>query len=61
MGGKEEWEGEGDGNKEEVDGGWSENRNGEGIVVERVRWGRERWRVVGVYVNGDMERILQDI
>lgn len=23
--------------------------------------GRERWRVVGVYVNGDMERILQDI
>lgn len=45
----------------EVDGGWSKNRNGEGIVVERVRWERERWRVVGVYVNGDMERILQDI
>lgn len=26
--------GEGDVNKEKVDGGWSENGNGEGIVVE---------------------------
>lgn len=31
----------------------------EGIVVESVKYGKGRIRVVGVYVNGDMEKKLE--
>ncbi|EFN86824.1 hypothetical protein EAI_04480 [Harpegnathos saltator] len=30
-----------------------------GIIVGKVRLGREWWRVVGVYVNGDIEEKLE--
>lgn len=37
----------------------------EGMVIGRVRReverGLERWRIVGVYVNKDMERVLQEM
>ncbi|EZA49489.1 hypothetical protein X777_12283 [Ooceraea biroi] len=31
----------------------------EGLMVGKIRCGRERWRVVGVYVNGDIEEKLE--
>lgn len=31
----------------------------EGIIASVVKVGKERWRVVGVYVNEGMERTLQ--
>lgn len=33
----------------------------EGVMRREVRWGRNRLRVVGVYVNGDMEKKLEAI
>lgn len=29
----------------------------EGIMMERVKAGKEEWTVVAVYVNGDMEKL----
>lgn len=33
----------------------------EGMVIGRVKRGKERWRIVGVYVNKDIERMLQEV
>lgn len=33
----------------------------EGIVLGYVRLGRELWKIMGVYVNRDIERILEEI
>lgn len=33
----------------------------EGIMMGRVKHGKERWRIVGVYLSGDMERALQGL
>lgn len=33
----------------------------EGIIVGKVRQGRGVWRVVGVYMNGDMESKLEKL
>lgn len=32
-----------------------------GIIMGYVRQDRERWRIVGVYVNGDIEQKLQKV
>lgn len=34
-------------------------REKEGMIVGRVRKGKERWRIVRVYVSDGIERILQ--
>lgn len=31
----------------------------DGIVIGRIRWGRKAWRVIGVYVNGDLKEKLE--
>lgn len=28
----------------------------EGIMIGNVKYRKERWRVIGVYINGDMDR-----
>lgn len=28
---------------------------GGGLIVGNIRWGKERWRVIGVYVGGGIE------
>lgn len=33
----------------------------EGMMEVVVEWGREKWRIIGVYVNGDIERKLMNI
>ena len=33
----------------------------EGIITKKVRLGEEWWRIVGVYVNGDLKKKLEDI
>ncbi|XP_067208522.1 golgin subfamily A member 6-like protein 22 [Linepithema humile] len=33
----------------------------EGLIIGRIRKGKQKWRVVGVYVNGNMEEMLQSI
>ena len=33
----------------------------EGIVTKKVKMGAEWWRIVGVYVNGDLPRKLEDL
>lgn len=33
----------------------------EGIIAGRIRCGEKRWRIAGVYVNGDMEEKLEGI
>ncbi|XP_011698277.1 PREDICTED: uncharacterized protein LOC105456152 [Wasmannia auropunctata] len=35
--------------------------NGEGIMMRTVEIGREEWRIVGVYVNGNMESKWEEI
>lgn len=31
------------------------------IVMRYVRRGREKWRIVGVYVSGDIEKKLREV
>lgn len=39
-----------------------EIKSGREVLMEgRVRVGRERWRIIGVYVQGNMEEILKDM
>jgi len=33
----------------------------EGIITAKVRMGEEQWRIVGVYVNGDLEKKLEKL
>ena len=33
----------------------------EGILMKKIRMGGEWWRIVGVYVNGDLQKKLEDI
>lgn len=33
----------------------------EGVIVGDIKWKREKWRVVGVYVGGEIEESLQRI
>lgn len=33
----------------------------EGMMEGRVRCGKERWRVIGMYVNGDIEKKLEGL
>lgn len=33
----------------------------EGLVVIKLKLGKERWKVVRVYVNGDLERKLKSM
>lgn len=33
----------------------------EGILTAKVRLGEEQWRIVGVYVNGDLEKKLKKL
>lgn len=33
----------------------------EGMIVGDIRWGREKWRVVGIYVGDGIEEALQRI
>lgn len=33
----------------------------EGIIVGRLRQGKEVWRIIGAYVNGDIEEKLRKI
>lgn len=33
----------------------------EGIITGRIKIGKDKWRIVGVYVNADMEGKLQSI
>jgi len=33
----------------------------EGIIVGEVRQGREKWKIVGVYASGGIERMLQKL
>lgn len=33
----------------------------EGIIMEKVRTGKERWRIIGLYVSGNIEGILQNL
>lgn len=35
------------------------DREVERVMIGKVRWGKKRWRVIEVYVNGDMERKLK--
>lgn len=34
---------------------------GEGVMMVEVQVGEERWRIVGVYVNGDMEEKMEKL
>lgn len=36
-------------------------REGEGMMVRKVRLGRDWWRMMGVYVNKDMKKKLEDL
>lgn len=47
--------------KEVIEKGGEEEREVEGLVVGRIRWGRESWRIIRVYVNGDMESKLEEL
>lgn len=44
-----------------VDEPMEEDREAERLIIKKLRCGKERWRVVGVYVNGDMEKKLRDL
>lgn len=33
----------------------------EGILTAKVRLGEEQWRIIGVYVNGDLEKKLEKL
>jgi len=33
----------------------------EGIVMGKVKMGKQKWRIIGVYVNGNMEEMLREI
>lgn len=45
--------------KEELMGKEEETvEKGEGLIVGKASLGRRRWRIVGVYVNGDMDNKL---
>lgn len=33
----------------------------EGIMVADIEVGREKWRVIGIYINGDMERKMEEL
>jgi len=45
--------------KELLEEGSSIEVKEEGIMVGRVKNGGERWRIVGIYVGGDIEGTLQ--
>ncbi|KMQ90798.1 stress response protein nst1-like protein [Lasius niger] len=48
--------------KEEIGEVWCEEEEGEdGVLAVEIRVGEERWRIVGVYVNGDMEKKMEVI
>jgi len=36
-------------------------RRGEGIMIGNVRVGKERWRIIGVYVGGNIQETLQEL
>lgn len=39
-----------------------EIKSGREVLMEgRVRVGRKRWRIIGVYVQGNMEEVLKDM
>jgi len=38
-----------------------EVRETEGVMIGRVRYGKDSLRIVGVYVNGDMEKKLEEL
>jgi len=36
-------------------------RGGEGIMIGNVKVGKEQWRIIGVYVGGDIQEILREL
>jgi len=36
-------------------------RGGEGIMIGNVKMGKELWRIIGVYVGGEIEEVLQEL
>ena len=38
-----------------------ENMECEGIITGRIRVGKEIWRILGIYVNGDIDRKLVEL
>lgn len=45
----------------EVSGSREKEVEEDGIMMRRVRIGGEEWRIIAVYVNGDMERKLNKL
>lgn len=33
----------------------------EGIIIERIGQGREKWNIIGVYVRESLERVLEGL
>lgn len=47
--------------KEIIEKGQEIRSGREGIMDCRVKVGRKRWRIIGVYVHGNMEGMLKDM
>lgn len=39
----------------------AEGKEREGIMIGNVKYGKESWRVIEVYINGDMDRKLEEL
>jgi len=47
--------------KELLEEGTKIEIDGDGVIIGQVRMGEEKWRIIGVYVRGGIQKSLQDL